>query len=155
MQSAVALQTYVGYPAMRGWSSITASLCRPAPAPHLRAARTHMAHACIHTYAAGGDNGFNQAIELSADMLANVKFVQVCVCVCVCVRGLNHDTFKGVGPCVCVLWSVPCFIIVGHGPPHTARALPTRVPGGVTYRKKSLLCSVGCCLLLPGWPAYS
>ncbi len=25
----------------------------------------------------GGDNGFNQAIELSADMLANVKFVQV------------------------------------------------------------------------------
>jgi peptide subunit release factor 1 (eRF1) len=27
--------------------------------------------------AAGGDNGFNQAIELSADMLSNVKFVQV------------------------------------------------------------------------------
>lgn len=26
--------------------------------------------------ATGGDNGFNQAIELSADMLANVKFVQ-------------------------------------------------------------------------------
>ncbi len=25
---------------------------------------------------AGGENGFNQAIELSADMLANVKFVQ-------------------------------------------------------------------------------
>jgi peptide subunit release factor 1 (eRF1) len=25
----------------------------------------------------GGDNGFSQAIELSADMLANVKFVQV------------------------------------------------------------------------------
>ncbi len=25
----------------------------------------------------GGDNGFNQAIELSADMLSNVKFVQV------------------------------------------------------------------------------
>lgn len=24
----------------------------------------------------GGDNGFNQAIELSADTLANVKFVQ-------------------------------------------------------------------------------
>lgn len=26
--------------------------------------------------AAGGENGFNQAIELSADTLANVKFVQ-------------------------------------------------------------------------------
>ena len=26
---------------------------------------------------AGGENGFNQAIELSSDMLANVKFVQV------------------------------------------------------------------------------
>ena len=25
---------------------------------------------------AGGENGFNQAIELSADTLANVKFVQ-------------------------------------------------------------------------------
>lgn len=25
---------------------------------------------------AGGENGFNQAIELSADMLSNVKFVQ-------------------------------------------------------------------------------
>lgn len=24
----------------------------------------------------GGENGFNQAIELSADMLSNVKFVQ-------------------------------------------------------------------------------
>lgn len=24
----------------------------------------------------GGENGFNQAIELSSDMLANVKFVQ-------------------------------------------------------------------------------
>jgi len=24
----------------------------------------------------GGENGFNQAIELAADMLANVKFVQ-------------------------------------------------------------------------------
>lgn len=27
-------------------------------------------------FAAGGENGFNQAIELSADTLANVKFVQ-------------------------------------------------------------------------------
>lgn len=27
-------------------------------------------------HAAGGENGFNQAIELSADTLANVKFVQ-------------------------------------------------------------------------------
>lgn len=26
---------------------------------------------------AGGENGFNQAIELSSDLLANVKFVQV------------------------------------------------------------------------------
>lgn len=26
--------------------------------------------------AVGGENGFNQAIELSADMLSNVKFVQ-------------------------------------------------------------------------------
>lgn len=25
---------------------------------------------------AGGENGFNQAIELSAEMLSNVKFVQ-------------------------------------------------------------------------------
>ena len=28
-------------------------------------------------FSAGGENGFNQAIELSADALANVKFVQV------------------------------------------------------------------------------
>lgn len=28
------------------------------------------------SWAAGGENGFNQAIELSADTLANVKFVQ-------------------------------------------------------------------------------
>ncbi len=28
------------------------------------------------TYFAGGENGFNQAIELSSDTLANVKFVQ-------------------------------------------------------------------------------
>ena len=31
-----------------------------------------MGHCC----SAGGENGFNQAIELSADTLANVKFVQ-------------------------------------------------------------------------------
>ena len=29
---------------------------------------------------AGGENGFNQAIELSAGALANVKFVQVLCC---------------------------------------------------------------------------
>jgi hypothetical protein len=29
-----------------------------------------------HAYRTGGENGFNQAIELSADMLSNVKFVQ-------------------------------------------------------------------------------
>ena len=32
------------------------------------------ARSCV--VAAGGENGFNQAIELSADTLANVKFVQ-------------------------------------------------------------------------------
>ena len=30
----------------------------------------------LRTEPAGGENGFNQAIELSADTLANVKFVQ-------------------------------------------------------------------------------
>lgn len=33
-------------------------------------------HVAELTIFAGGENGFNQAIELSADTLANVKFVQ-------------------------------------------------------------------------------
>ena len=33
-------------------------------------------HSLIPTFFSGGENGFNQAIELAADMLANVKFVQ-------------------------------------------------------------------------------
>ncbi len=41
--------------------------------PRLQAARVL---SCWQSPLAGGENGFNQAIELSADTLANVKFVQ-------------------------------------------------------------------------------
>lgn len=62
--------------------------------PHMPAANIWLSHRCITptcdtcqpeqapdrsetlTMSAGGENGFNQAIELSADTLANVKFVQ-------------------------------------------------------------------------------
>ncbi len=49
---------------------------------------------------AGGDNGFSQAIELSADMLANVKFVQVQGLVCVrpgACEGLNLLSSQSMG----------------------------------------------------------
>ena len=42
----------------------------------------------------GGDNGFNQAIELSADTLANVKFVQEKKLISSYIDELARDTGK-------------------------------------------------------------
>ena len=59
----------------------------------------------------GGENGFNQAIELASEALANVKFivekkliskvnvyvyVYVCRCMCVCVVYGGSDTYSNI-----------------------------------------------------------
>lgn len=42
----------------------------------------------------GGENGFNQAIELSSDMLANVKFVQEKKLISKFFEEISQDTGK-------------------------------------------------------------
>ena len=59
----------------------------------------------------GGDNGFNQAIELSADTLANVKFVQEKKLISTYFDELARDTGKycfGVSDTLKVGVSVVC-----------------------------------------------
>ena len=65
----------------RGWHAVLVVLKRRLPLPR-RCALSFAGCAAVslsshcNVCAAGGENGFNQAIELSADTLANVKFVQ-------------------------------------------------------------------------------
>ena len=42
----------------------------------------------------GGENGFNQAIELVADDLQNVKFIQEKKLICKCFRQKNGQNWK-------------------------------------------------------------